>query len=91
MSAFSAMGKPEVVKPIQCMERKKMYHTKQGLVYLALEDIFTYIENCSEREYLLRLSMVEIYNEHLQDLLSNNAKPIHIQENKVQTSAERED
>ena len=48
-----------------------------------MEDIFTYIENCAEREYLLRLSMVEIYNEHLQDLLSNNAKPIHIQENKV--------
>ena len=39
---------------------------------------------------MLRISIVEIYNEHIRDLLSNNNKTIKIQENKVKSSSERE-
>ena len=51
--------------------------------------MFTYIENNTEREYLLRLSMVEVYNEHVRDLLTNNPKPIRIMESKVIKQPER--
>lgn len=41
-----------------------------GILQLAVEDIFSYIENCADRDFLLRVSYVEIYNEVIRDLLA---------------------
>ena len=41
---------------------------EQGLVYLALVDIFSHIENDKSRDYSVQASMVEIYNEVVRDL-----------------------
>ncbi|CAI5722924.1 unnamed protein product [Peronospora farinosa] len=44
--------------------------SRSGLLQLAIEDIFQYIETCKDRDFLLRVSFLEIYNEVVKDLLS---------------------
>lgn len=50
-----------------------------GVIPLAITDIFSYIRETPSREFLLRVSYLEIYNEKIQDLLSmassNGAAP----------------
>ncbi|XP_076050330.1 uncharacterized protein LOC143030935 [Oratosquilla oratoria] len=41
----------------------------QGIIPLAVKDIFDTIENTPDREYLIRASYMEIYNENITDLL----------------------
>jgi centromeric protein E len=41
-----------------------------GVIPLAITDIFSYIRETPSREFLLRVSYLEIYNEKIQDLLS---------------------
>ena len=54
-----------------------------GIVPLAVEDCFSLIETLdARREYLLRISYLEIYNEQIIDLLSSNPQPIRIFESK---------
>lgn len=52
------------------------YGTNRGIVPLACEEIFTRIAQNSdpEKSYQVTVSMVEIYNERVQDLLINPAK-----------------
>ena len=40
-----------------------------GIMTLAFQDVFDYIEEHPEREFLLRCSFLELYNEKLRDLL----------------------
>ncbi|RLN55433.1 hypothetical protein BBP00_00008485 [Phytophthora kernoviae] len=47
---------------------------KPGILQLAVEDIFKYIEKCSDRDFLLRVSFLEIYNEVVKDLLNPTEK-----------------
>lgn len=44
-----------------------------GVIPLAITDIFSYIRETPHREFLLRVSYLEIYNEKIHDLLSTPA------------------
>lgn len=46
---------------------------RQGVLEMAANDIFNYIANTPDRDFLLRVSFVEIYNENIRDLLSDAA------------------
>ncbi|TFY78613.1 hypothetical protein EWM64_g5400 [Hericium alpestre] len=54
-----------------------------GIIPRAMKDIFTYIKRSPSREYLLRCSYLEIYNEAIHDLLappsSSVSQPVQIQ------------
>ena len=54
--------------------------TELGILQLAVDRIFTVIENSPEREFLLRCSYIEIYNETIQDLLSSSQQKLKVQE-----------
>ena len=54
--------------------------TEKGILQLAVERIFTQIESTPEREFLLRCSYIEIYNESISDLLSADHKKLKVQE-----------
>ncbi|KAL3662858.1 hypothetical protein V7S43_012259 [Phytophthora oleae] len=47
---------------------------RPGILQLAVEDIFQYIESCADRDFLLRVSFLEIYNEVVKDLLNPSEK-----------------
>ena len=53
-----------------------------GLIPLSLQDIFEYIKSTPEREFLLRVSYFEIYNEIINDLLSPQNTNLSIRESK---------
>ncbi len=46
-----------------------------GVIPLAITDIFSYIRETPHREFLLRVSYLEIYNEKIHDLLTASAPP----------------
>ncbi len=52
-----------------------------GVVQLAIDTIFSYIEATPEREYLLRFSFIEIYNESVNDLLDSSKTNLQIRDN----------
>lgn len=53
-----------------------------GLIPLTIKAVFNIIEKMPEREYLLRVSYMEIYNENVLDLLDPDyGKHLHIREN----------
>ncbi|EOD47417.1 Kinesin-related protein 11 [Neofusicoccum parvum] len=45
--------------------------TSPGVIPLAITDIFSFIRETPKREFLLRVSYLEIYNEKIHDLLSD--------------------
>lgn len=51
-----------------------------GIIPLAITDIFSYIREHASREFLLRVSYLEIYNEKIFDLLSPSAGALGVQE-----------
>lgn len=47
-----------------------------GLIALCMQDCFRYVQQSEEpREYLFRLSYLEVYKEHIRDLLSSKSPP----------------
>ncbi|KAF8985818.1 hypothetical protein BGZ46_001786 [Entomortierella lignicola] len=53
-----------------------------GVTPRAVDDVFKYIRENSEREFLLRVSYLEIYNESIRDLLSPEAIDLKIHEDR---------
>eukprot|EP01134_Creolimax_fragrantissima_P004846 CFRG4846T1 len=51
-----------------------------GFIPQALKDVFSYIEEYPGREYVLRLSYIEVYNEAIHDLLDPAATKLDIVE-----------
>ena len=49
-----------------------------GVVRIAVQDVFNHIDNCDERSFLLQMSMCEIYNEVVADLLKKDNKPLNV-------------
>ncbi|KAL8096263.1 hypothetical protein AgCh_037283 [Apium graveolens] len=50
-----------------------------GIIHQAVNDVFRNIQMITDREFLIRVSYMEIYNEEINDLFSveNNKLPIH--------------
>ncbi|KAK8770437.1 hypothetical protein V5799_013098, partial [Amblyomma americanum] len=64
--------------------------SQPGLIPLAINAIFNIIENVPEREYLIRISYIEIYNENIMDLLDTTCgKNLQIRDNAFASSAKK--
>ncbi|CAD5325470.1 unnamed protein product [Arabidopsis thaliana] len=53
-------------------------YTMIGITDYALADIYDYIEKHNEREFILKFSAMEIYNESVRDLLSTDISPLRV-------------
>ncbi|XP_042485378.1 kinesin-like protein KIN-7E isoform X2 [Macadamia integrifolia] len=53
-------------------------YTMGGITEYTLADIYDYIERHPEREFVLKFSAMEIYNESVRDLLSADATPLRL-------------
>ena len=56
-----------------------------GLVPLAVETVFSYIEEAAQREFLIRCSYMEIYNESINDLLNPAATNLSLREDPLRS------
>ncbi|ATY63173.1 kinesin family [Cordyceps militaris] len=63
--------------------------THPGVIPLAITDIFSYIRETPSREFLLRVSYLEIYNERIHDLLSMPAGGGEQEEIKLREDSKR--
>ncbi|XP_021758377.1 kinesin-like protein KIN-7J [Chenopodium quinoa] len=52
--------------------------TMNGITHYAVADIYDYIEQQKEREFVLKFSAIEIYNELVRDLLSTDTNPLRL-------------
>ncbi|TFJ85980.1 hypothetical protein NSK_002800 [Nannochloropsis salina CCMP1776] len=53
---------------------------EEGVLHLAARDIFRLISETNDRDFLLRVSFVEIYNENIRDLLDPETPSLSIRE-----------
>ncbi|KIJ54215.1 hypothetical protein M422DRAFT_25159 [Sphaerobolus stellatus SS14] len=53
--------------------------SEPGIIPRAMRDVFGYIKKTPSREFLLRCSYLEIYNETIHDLLSPSGTPVGLQ------------
>ncbi|KDP38590.1 hypothetical protein JCGZ_04515 [Jatropha curcas] len=53
-------------------------YTMSGITECAMADIYQYIEQHKEREFVLKFSAMEIYNEAVRDLLSADSTPLRL-------------
>ncbi|PNY08458.1 kinesin-related protein 4-like [Trifolium pratense] len=53
-------------------------YTMSGITECTVADIFNYIEKHMEREFMLKFSAIEIYNESVRDLLSPDCIPLRL-------------
>ncbi|GFS44131.1 P-loop containing nucleoside triphosphate hydrolases superfamily protein [Actinidia rufa] len=51
-----------------------------GIIHLAVKDIFTKIQMTNDREFLIRVSYMEIYNEEINDLFAVENQKLQIHE-----------
>ena len=63
----------------------------KGIIPRALLDVFAYVEESKDREFLLRVSYLEVYNENINDLLgSSNARNGSEEEEQVQVAKSKD-
>eukprot|EP00501_MAST-03F_sp_TOSAG23-6_P001805 GSMAST32.ASY1.ANO1.1883.1 assembled CDS len=63
-------------------------HDCPGIIPLATMDIFSLIHEEPDREFLLRVSMCEVYNEEVRDLLNpNNSKELVIRKDRLRVTS----
>ncbi|KAJ7549092.1 hypothetical protein O6H91_07G039700 [Diphasiastrum complanatum] len=55
--------------------------TEPGIIPLAVQDVFHNIQEAENREFLLRVSYMEIYNEEINDLLAPENRKLQVHEN----------
>ncbi|KAK4309435.1 hypothetical protein Pmani_018932 [Petrolisthes manimaculis] len=65
-----AYGQTSSGKTYTMMGEKK----NPGIIPLAIQNIFHTIQNTPDREYLIRVSYMEIYNENISDLIAEREK-----------------
>ncbi|KAL6295618.1 hypothetical protein ACE6H2_003760 [Prunus campanulata] len=53
-------------------------YTMKGITDYAITDIYDYIEQHSDKEFVLKFSAMEIYNEVVKDLLSSDSGPLRL-------------
>ncbi|CAN1190541.1 Kinesin-like protein KIN-7G [Linum perenne] len=53
-------------------------YTMQGITHYTVADIYEYVERHKEREFILKFSAMEIYNESVRDLLSTDTTPLRL-------------
>ncbi|CAL9235125.1 unnamed protein product [Arabidopsis halleri] len=53
-------------------------YTMSGITDCTLVDIYGYIDKHKEREFILKFSAMEIYNESVRDLLSTDTSPLKL-------------
>ncbi|XP_072974106.1 kinesin-like protein KIN-7J [Typha angustifolia] len=53
-------------------------YTMTGITEYSVADIYDYIQKHAEREFVLKFSAMEIYNEAVRDLLSSDATPLRL-------------
>ncbi|CAI9754221.1 unnamed protein product [Fraxinus pennsylvanica] len=53
-------------------------YTMTGITEYAIADIYEYIQKHTEREFVLKFSAMEIYNESVRDLLSSDCIPLRL-------------
>ncbi|KAK3124052.1 hypothetical protein QOZ80_8AG0639790 [Eleusine coracana subsp. coracana] len=53
-------------------------YTMIGVTEYSVLDIYDYIDKHPEREFILKFSAIEIYNEAVRDLLSNDTTPLRL-------------
>jgi len=53
-------------------------HEQPGLMVLILRDLFYEIQNNQDRQFEIKMSYVEIYNEVIRDLLLPNCKDTYL-------------
>ncbi|XP_078445883.1 ATP binding microtubule motor family protein [Wolffia australiana] len=53
-------------------------YTMRGITENAVNDIYSHIQNTPEREFVIKLSALEIYNEVVKDLLNPESGPLRL-------------
>jgi len=56
--------------------------SEPGIIPLAVREVFSIIESTADREFLLRVSYMELYNEEVNDLLAPESLRLPIHESK---------
>ena len=54
--------------------------SQPGLIPLAVQHIFRYIEQATDKRFLLRMSYLEVYNEEVNDLLDPSKKNLNVRQ-----------
>ncbi|GKC06934.1 kinesin-like protein KIN-7D, mitochondrial, partial [Tanacetum coccineum] len=63
-------------------------HNAPGIIPLAIKDVFSIIQDTPGREFLLRVSYIEIYNEVINDLLDPTGQNLRVREDAQGTYVE---
>uniref|UniRef100_A0A5B7ANT8 Kinesin-like protein n=1 Tax=Davidia involucrata TaxID=16924 RepID=A0A5B7ANT8_DAVIN len=53
-------------------------YTMTGITEYTIADVYDYIQKHTEREFILKYSAMEIYNESVRDLLSSDSTPLRL-------------